>query len=129
MIAGQPLVPAPDQFIAFELGGEPVPKGRPRSRIIWASGKPIIQVYTPKETENYEKAIALSAKIAMHARPPTLLALTALVEVFLPVPASWTRQEKADALSGALRPSNTRADADNFLKKSLKCAQWGGVQG
>lgn len=49
--------------IRFELAGLPVPKKRPR---VTARG-----TYTPKQTVDYERSIAWSAKAAMGHRTPT----------------------------------------------------------
>lgn len=111
-----PLVAAIEPFAQFELTGEVVPKGRPRAMIMRRASKhPIVRLYTPKETRDYEDAVKLTAKVSMRGRAPTLLPVSVLVHVYLPIPPSWKDRQKNDARSGALLPTS-KPDADNYLK-------------
>lgn len=49
-------------MISFTIEGEPVPKGRPRARIIGRPPHQQVQIYTPPETAAAEQAFALQAK-------------------------------------------------------------------
>jgi len=54
--------------LIFEIPGEPVPKGRARSRAVTTkAGKSFVQHYTPKETVAYEQRVALFCQAAISA--------------------------------------------------------------
>jgi Holliday junction resolvase RusA-like endonuclease len=55
-------------LLRFVVPGEPVPKGRPRTRVVVPhGGKPFAQVYTPKETQAYETKVRLLCQAAVGA--------------------------------------------------------------
>jgi Holliday junction resolvase RusA-like endonuclease len=92
------------------VAGKPVPKARPRfSRTGHA--------YTPAKTRAAEKAIALAAGQAMVydgveiTDQPVRLSVVAV----MPVPKSWSRAKKAEALAGWVTPTG-RPDIDNVAK-------------
>jgi Holliday junction resolvase RusA-like endonuclease len=106
--------PAP--FVTISLAGPPVPKGRPRFRYVQPKGRPgFVTVYTPKETEDYEKALAWKGKGAMAGRAPLEGPLVACIYAMLPVPKSWSIKKRDAALSGAMRPVS-KPDWDNYGK-------------
>jgi Holliday junction resolvase RusA-like endonuclease len=47
--------------IKFTIPGEPVAKGRPKFVIRYKGKVPFVHVYTPKETESYEKYVCACA--------------------------------------------------------------------
>lgn len=96
-------------MILIELTGAPSGKGRPR--FIRATG----HAYTPEKTRNYESSLRLAAQDAMNGAAPLEGPLAVTVHALFPVPASWSRKKRDDALSGLLRPT-TKPDADNILK-------------
>ena len=113
------------------LLGEPQGKGRPRSRIAMLKSargigdRPMplklaikhlfIAVYTPRETVQYENALALAGRNAMKSRPPMIGPLRANILAVMTVPASWSGKKKTDALHGSLRPT-VSPDWDNIGK-------------
>lgn len=93
----------------ISLDGIPVGKGRPRfSR---ATG----HAYTPAKTRQYETTLAYAAQVVMTGRPLLEGALMAEVVALFPIPASYSKSKRLDALSGALRPTK-KPDADNLVK-------------
>lgn len=122
------LVPGP-VFLSFELRGPPPHKGRHRSRLMipreaWINGsyitratvkKIFIQQYPDPATQAAEKVIAEAAGLFMRGRPPTERPVALLVHAFRPIPASYSKTDRAKAMSGALLPT-PRPDWDNYGK-------------
>jgi Holliday junction resolvase RusA-like endonuclease len=77
-------------------------------------GKPTIH-YTPSSTRNYKTAIALVAARAMAGREPSKLPIYLGCTFCLEIPRSWSKREKAAALTEARLPTS-RPDLDNFAK-------------
>ena len=97
--------------VTFEVSGPAVAKGRPRM-----TGKGV--AYTPAKTRAYEAHVRLAAQQAMGARSPFEGPVVVEVTAVLPVPKSWSRKKREDALSGATRPV-TRPDVDNYAKAAI----------
>jgi len=94
---------------------EPMGKGRPRGRIVRQTGKPdFISFYPDPESAKYEAAIAEAAACEWR-RPALNVALTAYVEVFVPIPASWSRRKQEDAAAGNIH-AMSKPDGDNYQK-------------
>lgn len=94
----------------------PMGKGRPRARIIKPKGgPPFVSLYPDPETAKYEAVLAAVAVDVWLGRPAIPGALTAYIEVFVPIPASWSKRDRADAVSGAL-PAISKPDGDNYAK-------------
>lgn len=89
----------------FSVPGTPRGKQRPR---FW-NGRAV----TPKETREYEQAIALVAK-SKGAQPYEFPCRIEITAVFEPS-ASWTRKKTQAALEGRLHHTK-RPDADNAMK-------------
>lgn len=52
------LQPDAEGWVELVIVGDPLPKGRVRARLVKPKGKdPFIVMYTPKETEDYEKMV------------------------------------------------------------------------
>lgn len=107
-------------LICILLPGEPVPKGRPRFRIVRPRGKPeFVSVYSPPETVAYEEMLAAAGREAMAASglitDPFDGPLTVFVEAFLPIPESWSMKKKAAAIAGDISPTS-KPDGDNIFK-------------
>lgn len=104
--------------IQFEIPSAPVPKARPRT----VSGKGgFVRTYTPAKTVNYEMVVKNYAKIAMDGRPPLTGPVQLSCSFYLPIPKSWSKTKKADALAGKLLPIS-RPDIDNYIKAVLDAA-------
>lgn len=118
---------SPTIFVCFELEGAPQGKGRPRFTIIRPRSKPMfVSTYTPKETVDYENALATVARIAMRGRAPTHQPVALLVHAFMPTFNSWPDRKASDALLGAILPTS-KPDWDNIGKMTdaLKGIVWG----
>lgn len=95
--------------IVIRLDGEPVGKGRPR--FVRETG----HAYTPAHTRSYEVALRLAGQDAIGIREPLEGPLAVYVEALFPVPASWSKKKRAEALAGRVQPT-VKPDADNLLK-------------
>lgn len=98
--------------IVIILAGAPQGKGRPRIGRM-ANGRPM--AFTPANTRSYESALRLAAQERMRDRAPWDGPIELQMEARFPVPASWSRRKREDALAGRLAPT-TKPDADNLLK-------------
>lgn len=101
----------PQEGIAIYVGGPPVAKGRPR---VTKRGF----TYTPAKTRKYESHVRMAAQDAMNHRPPLDGALRMEVNVWLPVPTSWSKKKQSEALAGIVVPTK-RPDVDNYAKAAL----------
>jgi Holliday junction resolvase RusA-like endonuclease len=74
--------------------------------------------YTPANTRKWESHARLCASLAMEGRAPVSGAVRLVVQVELPIPASWSQKKRAAALLGEVRPVS-RPDLDNYIKSAL----------
>lgn len=122
--------------IEFFVPGAPVGKGRPRAARRGAG----VVMFTPEKTAGYEALVAATASNAMRAENSIrwgemygfglasamrvgdgkLLAgpLEAVLEMRIPIPASWSKAHKAAALAGTELPTS-KPDIDNVAKAIL----------
>ena len=98
-------------MITITIPGLPVPKARARSAVIGGS----VRHYTPETTRAYEDRVRMAARVAMAKAPPMEGAALAVIVATLPVPESWSRAKRADALAGRVWPA-ARPDRDNLAK-------------
>ena len=98
----------------FIVPGIPVPKGRPRLTTINGSAR----AYTPKKTKDYESIVAMSATDAMQGAEPMDKPLMAHINIYLPIPASWSKKKRELALSYDVIHTK-KPDVDNVLKAIL----------
>lgn len=108
MSAGAPPFMLADPIV-IELAGEPRGKGRPR----FSRERGV--AYTPARTRSYESDLRLAAQTVMDGREPLGGALRVRVEALFPVPASWSRKKREQALAGHVRPAK-RPDWENIAK-------------
>ena len=99
------------EVVSFTVPGTPVGKGR--GRVIKLRGRSAIK--TPEKTVAYEGLVAHSAHIALDGRPMLQEACSVAMLIVLPIPASWPKRKREDAMVGAVLPT-TRPDADNVVK-------------
>lgn len=109
-------------MIKIVLAGEPVGKGRHRSKLMSKIGdtgkaQTFIMNYPAPKTARFEDRLAWAAQVAMVGKKllegPLEVALTAYVSI----PASKSAKWKAEALAGRILPTK-KPDWDNFAKCS-----------
>lgn len=83
------------------------PKGKARPR--FARG----HTYTPRETVEYERAIATS--YMEHGGHLYDGACTVKITAYFSIPKSWTKAKKLEVISKAMQPQ-TKPDIDNIIK-------------
>lgn len=98
--------------LKFAVMGEPIGKGRPR---FTRTGR----VYTPTKTMEYENRIKQAAWSAMKRQSlePTEKSVHLELAAYFPIPKSWTKKKKDQAINGVLKPN--KPDIDNILKAVL----------
>lgn len=94
--------------VEFKIPGKPQGKARPR---FTRHGI----IYTPKETQDYEKEVANAYNIAAKGMSFGSEAVMISVKVYYPVPKSWSTSKRKAALQGDIRPT-LKPDGDNILK-------------
>lgn len=97
--------------VRIVLAGEPKGKGRPRFSV--RGGKP--RAFTPAATRTYEDVLRYTAQEAMGRRLPLTGPLEMSMLAVMPVPSSWSKAKRADALAGWVQPTG-KPDMDNMLK-------------
>ncbi len=96
--------------ISFVVPGTPVPWARAR-----LNGA---KHFKSAKVREYQKAVAYAAKTAFRGHLYAFMrgeSLVVFVEAVLPVPPSWSKQKREDALRGLKRPTG-RPDVDNYAK-------------
>ena len=95
----------------FQVLGTPVGKGRPK----FARRGNFVQAYTPAKTKTYEQQIADAARAAMGDKLQTSEPVQVNLNVFVPIPASWSKTKRELAQKGVVYPT-TKPDIDNVAK-------------
>lgn len=98
-------------IIAFTVPGVPIGKGR--ARVATFAGR--ARMYTPAKTASYEGLIAHEARIAMDGRDLIAGPVDVLLEIKVPIPASWSQKKQRAAQAGDVRPTG-KPDIDNTCK-------------
>ena len=110
-------------ILEFEVPGEPVGKGRPRTTV--RSG--FAREYTPAKTRNYENLIKLAFQQAYPGHEPFPKGTPLKIEMaaYLSIPESWSIKKKKLALAGYIRPTK-KPDTDNIskIKDALNGIAW-----
>ena len=105
-----------DKTVFICVPGDPQGKGRPRVRMLSKKGsKPIPMVYTPAETVAYEESIRVEARQSMRGRELFAGPVEIKLQIFMPIPESYTKAKKAAARLGKMVPTK-KPDLDNVLK-------------
>lgn len=94
-------------IVRFQVPGTPQGKGRAR----FGNGR----TYTPEKTVAYEGLIALAGEKAMDGRLPIEGPVHLVVTATFPIPASWSKRRRTEALSGPAWHTG-KPDGDNTLK-------------
>lgn len=95
-------------MVSFTVDCVPVPKMRPR---VMRNG----HAYTPKKALEFETMVRETALRAVGNARPLEGAVRLDVGLYFPIPSSWPKGKRLDALHGAKRHI-CRPDADNCYK-------------
>jgi Holliday junction resolvase RusA-like endonuclease len=95
--------------VTIRLAGDPHGKGRPR--FVRSTG----HAFTPAATRSYEAALRYAAQEAMEGRELLSGPLRIMVVAGFPIPTSFSKSKRLDALVGSVHPTK-RPDCDNLLK-------------
>lgn len=98
-----------NDVVTIRLAGAPQGKGRPR--FARATGR----AFTPAATRSYEAALRYVAQESMGDRPLMTGPLDVIVMASFPIPKSFSKTKRSDALIGEVRPV-VKPDIDNLLK-------------
>lgn len=105
--------------IQFTIPGTPVPKSRPRFRIVKPRGKEaFVHTYTDSDTVKYEDRVRALAVQAMAGAEPSTAPIEVLMEIRVPIPVSWSKKKQVAAAAGVVRATK-RSDIDNYVKSVL----------
>ncbi|AOK61981.1 endodeoxyribonuclease RusA [Burkholderia ubonensis] len=107
LIAASPVA----RRVEFVVPGKPVAKGRPR----FARRGKKVHTYTPEETECYENLVKMAARAAMRDAQPYEGPVRLIVNIGLPIPASWSAKRQVAAAAGEIGATK-KPDADNVVK-------------
>lgn len=101
-------------LVTFNVEGKPVAKGRARATSV--NGR--VRMYTPAKTLAFEDMVRIEAAMAMGDRRPFQGEVTMTVTALVPIPTSFSKRKRQNAIDGIIRPV-TRPDADNYAKAAL----------
>lgn len=90
-----------------------VPVGKQSVRVSMAGG--FARKYMPTKTRDYEQACHDEAIAAMAGRPLMDGALELKLQIFAPIPKSWSKRKQDQARQGRIFPT-TKPDSSNVLK-------------
>ena len=99
--------------ITFVVPGPPKGKGRPRARVM--SGGKFAQMYTPKDTVEYENLVKMAFSQAAPDHTQLDVPVHAHIRAYWPIPKSFSKKKQDKIDSGHLRPV-TKPDLDNVAK-------------
>ncbi|KVT65673.1 endodeoxyribonuclease RusA [Burkholderia ubonensis] len=97
--------------VEFVVPGKPVAKGRPR----FARHGAHVRTFTPEATERYENLVKMAARAAMRDTQPYEGPVRLIVNIGLPIPASWSAKRQDAAAAGVIGATK-KPDADNVVK-------------
>lgn len=89
------------------------PQGKQSPRAVQIGG--FARVVKDPKTRKYEGMIAVLAAQAMAGRAPIAEPVAVRLEVWMPVPASWSHRRAAQAIAGSILPT-VKPDCSNVLK-------------
>lgn len=106
-----------EPYVKVVLPGPPRGKGHHHYRIVYPKNgkRPFVQEYPHPETAKYEKELRSAAWMAMVGKRVLDEAVTVQIDALMPVPESWSRRARAEALRGDLCHTG-KPDWDNIGK-------------
>ena len=102
------------RMLQFVVEGPPQGKARPR----FVRTRTGMRTYTLDKTKSYEAQIGFVARGALAGAPMLAGALEVAVSAHYPIPASWSKRKRAQALRNEIRPT-VKPDLDNVVKAVL----------
>lgn len=96
------------QFYHFNVPGKPFGKQRPRMNTRSH------RTYTPTDTVNYEAYIKMCFLDKYPDVIPDAGNVRIVIDAYFPIPESWSKKKKQEALEGNIRPR--KPDWDNIGK-------------
>lgn len=103
------------QEVTFQIPGPPRGKGRPRARVMQISRKATAHIYTPHETQDYERFIRGCFEQQVGGAPCLLAPVRVDIAAEYPVPKSYSKRKREQCLMGAV-PHTGKPDLDNVAK-------------
>lgn len=97
-------------MLTITIPGEMRGKGRPR----FSARGGFVRAYTDAKTANAETWVRACA-VEQAGTTPMLGPVSLTITIAVPVPASWSKKRRADALAGVACPTG-KPDLDNCLK-------------
>lgn len=88
------------------------PQGKGRARVSTMGG--FARAYTPEKTAKYENLVRL-CYIEQYRQAKLKGAVRAVITAYYPIPKSFSRVKRENAIKGLLRPQ-IKPDADNVVK-------------
>jgi Holliday junction resolvase RusA-like endonuclease len=112
--------------LTVTLRGEPEGRLQPQPRIVSKNGRMIPILHPATKTKRYQRALALSARVARGSKPLLSGAVVVIITAVMGVPKSWSKKDRDAALAGVIRPTG-KPDWDNFGKQldAFKGVIWG----
>ncbi len=101
-------------LVEFTIPG--VPLALPRNRAAAKNGK--IWTYMPPKARRYMETAKKLARFAMGRNKISDNPCMVWVDVYIPIPKSFSKKKRSLALDGSIFPA-TRPDADNYAKTAL----------
>ena len=103
------------ETIIIRLPGAPRGKGRHRAQLVKRGDVTRIHSHPDQKTEAYESALRVAAGLVMRRRALLTGPLEVRIFAMFPIPASWSKRKRLDAIERRLRPT-TKPDFDNIAK-------------
>lgn len=105
--------------IAIHFSVEVVPVGKGRPRFSRRGG--FVRTYTDAKTLAFEARVREACAQAMGSMEPLATPMHLRIEAWLPVPASWSKKRRQEALDGLVMPG--KPDLDNIAKAVMDGCQ------
>lgn len=112
--------------VKFFVPGKPVPKGRPRGRVVQRPGKRgFVQFYTDSSTVEWESRVAAACRTQLESLDPIPTPFEGRCVVFM----RFNLEKPKSTPKAVTHPVKSRADVDNLAKAVLDAMQNAGVLG
>lgn len=96
--------------VHFTVEGAPVGKGRPR----FSKRGGFVRTYTDAKTLAFEARVRQACQEVMAGSQPMAVPVSLRIEAWMPMPKSWSKKRRQEALEGLVAPG--KPDLDNIAK-------------